>query len=53
VGAAGRRAATRNGVAPTVALVGEARRRSWAALAQVAVGGVLVGWIALQLLVIG
>ena len=42
-----------NGILPTVALLGEARRRPWAALAHVAVGGVLVGWIALQLVVIG
>jgi hypothetical protein len=42
-----------NGVVPTVALLGEVRRRPWAALAHVAVGGVLVGWIALQLLLIG
>lgn len=41
------------GILPTFALLGEARRRPWAALAHVAVGGVLVGWIALQLLVIG
>ena len=42
-----------NGILPTVALLGEARRRPWAAFAHVAVGGVLVGWIALQLVVIG
>jgi hypothetical protein len=42
-----------NGILPTVALLGEVRRRPWAALAHVAVGGVLVGWIALQLVVIG
>jgi hypothetical protein len=41
------------GIVPTVALLGEAWRRPWAALAHVAVGGVLVGWIALQLVVIG
>jgi len=42
-----------NGIVPTFALLGEARRRPWAALAHFAVGCVLVGWIALQLVVIG
>jgi hypothetical protein len=41
------------GVLPTIALLGEARRRPWATLAHVAVGGVLVGWIVLQLVLIG
>jgi hypothetical protein len=42
-----------NGIVPTIALLGEARRRPWAAFAHIAVGGVLVGWIVLQLVVIG
>jgi hypothetical protein len=42
-----------NGIVPTIALIGAARRRSWAPPAHVAVGGVLVGWIIVQLLVIG
>jgi hypothetical protein len=42
-----------NAVLPTVALVVEARALPWAFLAHAAVGGVLVGWITLQLLVIG
>lgn len=42
-----------NGIVPTIALLGEARRRLWASLAHVVVGGVLVGWIVLQLVVIG
>jgi hypothetical protein len=42
-----------NAVLPTVALVVEARGLPWAFLAHAAVGGVLVGWITLQLLVIG
>lgn len=42
-----------NGIVPTIALLGEARRRPWTTLAHVTVGGVLVGWIALQLVVIG
>lgn len=42
-----------NAVLPTVALVVEARGLPRAFLAHAAVGGVLVGWITLQLLVIG
>ncbi len=42
-----------NGMVPTIALVGAARRAPWATLAHVAVGGVLVGWIIVQLPVIG
>lgn len=42
-----------NALVPTVALVGEALRRPWAAVAHVAAGAVLVAWIALQLVVIG
>jgi hypothetical protein len=42
-----------NGAVPTIALVGATRPRSWATLAHVADGEELVGWILIQLLVIG
>jgi hypothetical protein len=42
-----------NGIVPTITLIATAGRRPWAPLAHVGVGGVLVDWIVVQLLVIG
>jgi hypothetical protein len=42
-----------NGVLPTVVLVGALRRHPWAGLGHLVVGVVLVGWIVVQVAVLG
>jgi hypothetical protein len=41
------------GIVPTIALLAELRRAPWATVGHAGVGGVLIGWILVQLLVIG
>jgi hypothetical protein len=42
-----------NGVLPTVAAVAELRRNAWATFAHVVVGVTLIGWIVVQVAIIG
>ena len=50
---AGLSLAVLNGVLPAVAAVAELRRTTWATLAHVVVGVTLIGWIVVQISIIG